>query len=129
MTESPLRSGISALAAARLISADLGAVELAPDGASAELATASAGLTKLGHTEIGLWEAGPGIDADTEADEVFLVLSGTGTVEFADSSVLRLRPGTVVRLCAGDRTTWRITERLRKLYLIRPEDEPCCSAT
>jgi hypothetical protein len=28
-----------------------------------------------------------------------------------------LRPGVVVRLAAGDRTTWELTGRLRKLYL------------
>ncbi|SED27188.1 hypothetical protein SAMN04489727_7183 [Amycolatopsis tolypomycina] len=107
-----------ALAAARLISADLHTAGLEPDGASATLATASIRLTHLGRTEVGLWEAGPGTDVDIEADEVFLVLAGAGTVEFTDSSVLDLRPGTLVRLHAGDRTTWRVTDRLRKLYLI-----------
>ena len=67
--------------------------------------------------EVGLWEAGPGIDTDVEADEVFLVLSGAGTVTVADGSALDLRPGVLVRLHEGDLTTWRITERLRKLYL------------
>ncbi|MFJ7213684.1 cupin domain-containing protein [Amycolatopsis sp. NPDC098790] len=99
------------IAADRLISADLGAVELALDGASLA-------LTNLRSAEVGLWEMAPGTDTDTEADEVFLVLAGTGSVEFADGSVLRLRPGTLVRLHAGDRTTWRVTERLRKLYLM-----------
>ncbi len=66
---------------------------------------------------MGLWEAGPGTDTDVEADEVFLVLSGAGTVTFEDGSAITLRPGALVRLRAGDRTTWEVTQRLRKLYV------------
>ena len=54
---------------------------------------------------------------NVEADEVFLVLSGRGRVTFADGSFVELRPGVLVRLHAGDRTQWSISERLRKLYL------------
>lgn len=64
-----------------------------------------------------LWEAGPGTDTDVEVDEVFLVLAGAGTVTFEDGSSLALQAGTVVRLLEGDRTTWTITDRLRKLFL------------
>jgi uncharacterized cupin superfamily protein len=66
--------------------------------------------------EFGVWEAGPGFDTDVEHDEVFVVLSGTGRVEFEDGSTIDLQPGVVVRLAKGDRTSWTITERLRKLY-------------
>jgi uncharacterized cupin superfamily protein len=104
------------LSASRLLSADVLTEVVEPDGASAALSTAAATLS-VGEVEIGLWEAGPGIDTDTETDEVFLVLSGAGTVTFADGSALSLRPGVLVRLREGDRTTWQITERLRKLYL------------
>lgn len=113
-------------AADRLVSADVAAEPLEPDGVSVALAGASRALVEVGapvgasveaSVEVGLWEAGPGIDTDVEADEVFLVLSGAGTVTFADGSALDLRPGVLVRLHEGDRTTWRITERLRKLYL------------
>jgi len=48
---------------------------------------------------------------------VFLVLAGAGRVTFEDGSALDLRPGVLVRLHDGDRTTWEVTERLRKLYL------------
>ena len=61
--------------------------------------------------------AGPGTEADTEIDELFLVLSGAGTLSFADGSTIELRPGVLVKLHAGDTTTWEITERLRKLYI------------
>jgi uncharacterized cupin superfamily protein len=108
--------GSMSIAQSRLVSADVLAAALAPDGPS-PLATASAALVRVREHEIGLWEAGPGTDDDVEADEVFLVLRGAGTVTFADGSRVDLRPGVLVHLRAGDRTTWAIAERLRKLYV------------
>ena len=105
------------LSGGRLLCADVLTVAVEPDDASAALRTASTTLS-TGGVEVGLWEAGPGADVDTEVDEVFLVLSGAGTVTFADGSAIALRPGVVVRLLAGDRTSWVITERLRKLYVV-----------
>ena len=104
-------------AADRLISADVLTEPLEDDGVSVALATSSTTLTAVKASEVGLWEAGPGTDTDVEVDEVFLVLAGAGTVSFEDGSSLALRPGVIVRLVAGDRTTWTITDRLRKLYL------------
>jgi uncharacterized cupin superfamily protein len=104
------------LSAGRLLCADVLSEPVEPDGASAALATAAVTLSE-GAVEIGLWEAGPGIDTDTEADEVFLVLAGAGSVAFEGGSTIAVRPGVLVRLHAGDRTTWTVTERLRKLYL------------
>ena len=104
------------IAESRLVSADVLGAALAPDGAN-PLTTAAASLASVRELEVGLWEAGPGVDSDVEADEVFLVLSGAGTVTFADGSRLDLRPGVLVRLHAGDETVWEISQRLRKLYL------------
>ena len=105
------------LAAARLLATDVQAHELLPDDAGGRLPTSSAVLGELGHTEVGLWEAGPGTDHDTEVDEVFVVLAGAATVTFEDGSSIALAPGVAVRLHAGDRTRWDVTQRLRKLYL------------
>jgi len=107
---------VSTMSTQRLVSADVHAQLVEPDGGSGALASASAALV-VTQVEVGLWEAGPGTDTDVEADEVFLVLSGTGTVTFDDGSAIDLRPGVLVRLHEGDRTTWEIGERLRKLYL------------
>ena len=104
------------LSASRLLCADVRTAAVEPDGASAALSTATTTLS-VGDVEVGLWEAGPGTDVDTEADEVFLVLSGAGTVTFADGSAITLLSGVLVRLQEGDCTTWKITERLRKLYV------------
>jgi len=84
----------------------------APTTAVHELAT-------LGGIEVGIWEMTPGTATDTEADEVFVVLSGRATIAFASSGLpdLEVGPGSVVRLAEGMRTTWTVTETLRKVYI------------
>lgn len=80
--------------------------------------TGAATLTEFGGLTVGVWEMSPGTMTDVEADEVFVVLSGAATVDFADGTpTLRLGPGDVVRLAAGARTTWTVTATLRKVYL------------
>lgn len=74
-------------------------------------------LGTAGGVEIGVWEMTVGVARDTEVDEVFVVLAGAGTVEFADGERIDLSPGTAVRLRAGERTTWTVTETLRKLWV------------
>jgi uncharacterized cupin superfamily protein len=74
-------------------------------------------LATVGEAEVGLWGMEPGVDHDTEVDEVFVVLAGRGTVEFEDGEVVTLAPGVAVRLRAGERTTWTVTETLRKVYV------------
>ena len=93
--------------------------ELLPSGQTVS-GSPSAGALKLvaGETEIGIWEHSPGTSTDVEADEVFVVLSGRGTVEFIESGdVLQLVPGVVARFEAGTATRWTITETLRKIYI------------
>ncbi|MGN6503902.1 MAG: cupin domain-containing protein [Pseudolysinimonas sp.] len=80
-------------------------------------------LGDLGDLEVGIWEMTPGTATDTETDEVFVVLSGRATLRFdsvpdaAPPAPIELRPGVVVRLAAGMRTTWIVHETLRKVYL------------
>ena len=76
-----------------------------------------ASLAILGGVEVGVWEMTEGTARDTEVDEVFVVLSGAGTVTFEDGECLELGPGTAVRLRAGERTTWVVTRRLRKVWV------------
>ncbi len=71
---------------------------------------------ELGDLEVGIWEMTAGVASDVEVDEMFIVLSGAGVVECGTQSI-ELRPGTVVRLHAGEHTIWTITERLRKIYV------------
>jgi uncharacterized cupin superfamily protein len=79
----------------------------------------TAELGKLGESTIGVWEMPPSVSTDTEVDEFFIVLSGSGTVAFDDGSPeMNLQPGTVGHLRAGSQTTWTITSTLRKIYVV-----------
>jgi uncharacterized cupin superfamily protein len=80
--------------------------------------TPSTGFVELTDT-IGVWEHSPGTSTDVEADEVFVVLAGSATVSFTDSSLapVELRPGSVVQLTAGMHTVWTVHETLRKVYV------------
>jgi uncharacterized cupin superfamily protein len=81
---------------------------------------ASTDLETAGEVSIGVWEITEGAVTDTEVDEVFLVLTGSGQIGFDDGSTVPLQPGALIRLRAGDRTTWTITEKVRKVYVILP---------
>lgn len=80
--------------------------------------TAARTLTEFGGLEVGVWEMTPGVMTDVEADEVFVVLSGSATVEFGDGSpTINIGAGDVVRLAEGTETVWSVTETIRKVYL------------
>lgn len=73
-------------------------------------------------SEVGIWEMTPGTADDVEVDEVFVVVSGRATVTFLDDGeTLELSAGTLVRLLAGQRTRWVVTETLRKVYVVAAE--------
>ncbi len=80
--------------------------------------TAYAALGRFDGQEYGVWEMTPGAMTDVEADELFVVISGSATVDHLDdSTTMTLGPGPVGRLAAGMRTRWTVTETLRKVYL------------
>ncbi|AEY92996.1 hypothetical protein SHJG_7729 [Streptomyces hygroscopicus subsp. jinggangensis 5008] len=66
----------------------------------------------------GIWQITPGVVTDTEADELFVVISGSATIEVEGGPTLRVEPGDMAVLRAGDRTTWTVHETLRKAYAI-----------
>jgi len=70
-----------------------------------------------GDMEVGVWEHSVGESTDTEVEEVFVVISGRGTVTCEQGGVIDLVPGTIGILPAGSRTTWKITETLRKVWI------------
>jgi uncharacterized protein len=74
-------------------------------------------LDTVGGAEVGLWEMSAGTARDTEVDEVFVVLSGAGYVTFEHGERIDLAPGVAVRLHAGERTVWTVTERVRKMWV------------
>ena len=74
-------------------------------------------MADVGGVGVGLWEMTEGTARDTEVDEVFVVVSGRGRVSFADGERIELMPGVAVRLRAGERTEWAVTEPLRKVWV------------
>ena len=74
--------------------------------------------TSDGRRQTGVWEITPGVSTDVEAEETFVVISGHATVEVEGGPTLVLAPGVVGTLPAGARTTWRVTETLRKVYVV-----------
>lgn len=66
----------------------------------------------------GIWQMTPGVVTDVEADELFVVLAGSATIEVEGGRTLRVGPGDMAVLRAGDRTTWTVHETLRKVYAI-----------
>jgi uncharacterized cupin superfamily protein len=77
-------------------------------------------LTDAG-LEVGVWEHGVGSSQDTFGDEMFVVLSGRGVVRCESGGEIALAPGVVGVLHAGDKTTWEITEPLRKVWIVRAD--------
>ena len=73
-----------------------------------------------GTTHAGVWECGPGeFTADRSADtEVCHILTGSGTVVGEDGTSADIGPGSLLVLPRGWRGTWRITETVRKTYVI-----------
>lgn len=94
----------------------------AQDGGGAPT-TGAQPLGRLADTELGVWELSAGTMYDVEANEVFVVTAGSGLLIIEPLSGLpeqriELFPGVVVQLSDGMRTTWIITEALRKFYVL-----------
>jgi uncharacterized protein len=93
--------------------------EVVPDDqvVSGSPTTGSTELGTFDGHEYGVWEHSVGASSDVEADELYVVLSGAGTVQFDGGDLVVLGPGSVGRLREGQRTIWTVTETLRKVYL------------
>ncbi|GED83409.1 cupin domain-containing protein [Streptomyces sp. 6-11-2] len=66
----------------------------------------------------GIWQITPGVVTDVEADELFVVISGSATIEVEGGATLHVGPGDMAVLREGDRTKWTVHETLRKAYAI-----------
>ncbi|PQZ85759.1 cupin [Arthrobacter sp. MYb227] len=92
-----------------------------------ETTTGFVELGSIGGTDFGIWEMSTGSMYDVEAEEIFIVVAGSGTVvidEFKGHPphTATLSPGTIMRLSEGMKTTWTVTETLRKIYLTPTEE-------
>lgn len=82
--------------------------------------TAFAGLGTIAGADYGLWEMSAGTMRDVEGEEVFLVISGAGRIEFDEPALppVELAPGSLVRLENGMKTRWYVDQApLRKLFI------------
>jgi uncharacterized cupin superfamily protein len=85
---------------------------------SGDVTTAVSAQATLGDMEVGVWEHSVGTSTDVEVEEVFVVLEGKGTVICDEGGRIDLAPGVVGLLPMGAKTTWTITEPLRKVWII-----------
>jgi uncharacterized cupin superfamily protein len=82
-----------------------------------DVTTAVAAVATEGDMEVGVWEHSVGTSTDVEVEEVFVVLSGAGTVTCEQGGRIDLAPGVVGMLPSGSSTTWTVTEPLRKVWI------------
>jgi uncharacterized protein len=72
-----------------------------------------------GRVQRGIWQITPGVVTDIEADEMFVVLAGSATIELLTSErSIDVATGDVCVLAEGERTRWTIHQTLRKVYQI-----------
>jgi len=85
------------------------------EGASSAIAelTSDVGL------EVGIWEHSVGNSHASYGPEMFVILEGRGRITDANGGVIELKPGVVGVLHEGDDTTWEITEKIRKVWIVR----------
>jgi uncharacterized cupin superfamily protein len=80
--------------------------------------TALAEIDEVGALATGVWTHDVGTSDGDFGAEVFVVLSGRGTVTDQHGGRIDLAPGVIGVLDAGDLTHWEITEPLRKVWIV-----------
>lgn len=90
--------------------------------------TGSVAFGSIGGTDFGVWEMSVGTMYDVEAEEIFVVTAGAGTVliapfKGAEQQHVELFPGSLMRLSAGMQTTWTVRETLRKVYISPTQED------
>lgn len=91
------------------------------DVVEGEVTTGEVELDTVDELAVGVWEHSVGTSTATEIDEVFVVISGRGTVTDSEGDVIELAPGVVGVLPAGAETTWQVTEPIRKVWITLAE--------
>lgn len=71
-----------------------------------------------GRVQRGIWEHTAGVSRDTEANELFVVISGRATIDIDGGPRLEVGPGSAGVLRAGARTVWTVHETLRKVFQV-----------
>ena len=121
MSEHAQPAGPGSTFALPVVDLILDAGELDPEtvlDGSPEVSEALLWSSEDGRILRGVWQITAGTVTDVEADEVFVVISGSATVEIDGGPTLELAPGVMGVLAEGARTTWTVHEPLRKVYQI-----------
>lgn len=78
-------------------------------------------LGSIGTAELGVWELRDGQVTDTEAEEIFIVVSGGADITFLDGpqagETVTVSAGDAMRLVAGTKTRWSVPDHIRKVYV------------
>lgn len=112
------------IARQRLIAADVATLPLTTESHSGLWvsggwpAARAEDVATVGDARVSVWETTEGVVDDIERDELLVVVAGAGAVRFDDGERLDLRPGTCLRLVAGERAEWTITTPLRVLAVV-----------
>lgn len=78
-------------------------------------------IADVREARVGVWTVDQGELTGQTKDEIFVVLFGSATITFhATGEVLKVGPSDIVRLRAGEMTSWVVHERLGKVYTNDP---------
>ncbi|TSE13408.1 DUF861 domain-containing protein [Mesorhizobium intechi] len=69
-----------------------------------------------GSQSVGIWQITEGTVTDVEQAELFVVVEGAAEVDLPSGETLRLMPGVVGFFAGGEKTVWRTSQTLRKVY-------------
>lgn len=70
--------------------------------------------------EVGVWDMTVGEIHDVEVDEICIIIAGVGEVErtlHGEKIIQELTPGIVLELHDQEKTIWRVSDTIRKIYL------------
>jgi uncharacterized cupin superfamily protein len=98
------------------------AVEVPVVPLSQDASSPSAGFTQVASIDdmaVGVWDHTEGASTHTEEDEVFIILSGSVIVTEDGEDPIEFGVGDIGILRSGARTTWSVTEPLRKIWIAR----------
>jgi uncharacterized cupin superfamily protein len=66
----------------------------------------------------GVWQAAPGTHANLPGQETVVILSGKATVTGQNGDAVDVSAGDLVFIDAGEVTTWKVHETIRKVFVI-----------
>ncbi|MGW4101114.1 cupin domain-containing protein [Mycobacterium sp. NPDC004974] len=66
----------------------------------------------------GVWQAEPGTHANLPGQETVVILAGKATVSGQNGDSIDVAAGDLVFIDAGEVTTWKVHETIRKVFVI-----------